>query len=772
MTNKKFKMAAMSLALTACVAASPLAANAETPENASDANPSAAVQHENEPEEADAEDATADALPDTPEEAPAEALPEETLAEEPSAEQPEEETSTEEAPAEQAPAEQPQTDASAAADAPESARDPDDTPAAPAVLPATAGIAALPAQPQEKPVAVELPGTDEAPAAEETPASTDADAPQISLLVPREGIEVVGSAATTGGIGYGTLQDAIDAANEGADVILNRDHEGFVEIVKSIILDLGGNKIIAPAGSGKAAITVDIKDSPKDAPGLIIKNGTVTGGEDSGIKIKGSTVDVTLDGLEITGNTGTSGGGVYAKNSTVTITDSNIHDNVGKMQGGGVYAESCELTVSGSTIQANDAAKDAGGGIYLKASQAEITGNTISDNTSLGGGGGIYSTDPSGTAEITSTLTDNDITGNATDGFGGGILVANNGQTFLITGGTISGNKARSGGGIGMTSGSQITVDGTAITGNTASSYGGGIYTNSIGGTLTLKDASIQGNHASQGGGVYLQANRSELTADSSTVIAGNTASKYGGGICGESNKNFGYDQHIDLSAGSLYNNHASLAGDDLYLPALKRTTLTLRPVGDGWVLDECGHTIDGWYLDGEDARWNADGTNKDLPKFAAGLDSLLADATVQVNDDGTFSLVTPDGHIIRKYADGRYELQTTGTSAVALKAAHAMPAPAPDPVGPTPDDPTPAPPEENTPILPEEPVLPPVQDARFDADAPVQPKSPVLPAVQDAHALPQTGTSLFAALAMALSGFALITAGTSASLTGKNARH
>ena len=31
MTNKKFKKAAMALALTACVAATPLAANAETP---------------------------------------------------------------------------------------------------------------------------------------------------------------------------------------------------------------------------------------------------------------------------------------------------------------------------------------------------------------------------------------------------------------------------------------------------------------------------------------------------------------------------------------------------------------------------------------------------------------------------------------------------------------------------------------------------------------------------------------------------------------------
>ena len=46
------------------------------------------------------------------------------------------------------------------------------------------------------------------------------------------------------------------------------------------------------------------------------------------------------------------------------------------------------------------------------------------------------------------------------------------------------------------------------------------------------------------------------------------------------------------------------------------------------------------------------------------------------------------------------------------------------------------------------------------------------VPAVPDAHALPQTGMNLFAALAMALSGFALMAGGAFASLTGKNARH
>jgi len=46
MTNKKFKMAAVSLALTACVAASPLAANAESSDSSSDAKHSASSQHE------------------------------------------------------------------------------------------------------------------------------------------------------------------------------------------------------------------------------------------------------------------------------------------------------------------------------------------------------------------------------------------------------------------------------------------------------------------------------------------------------------------------------------------------------------------------------------------------------------------------------------------------------------------------------------------------------------------------------------------------------
>lgn len=94
-----------------------------------------------------------------------------------------------------------------------------------------------------------------------------------------------------------------------------------------------------------------------------------------------------------------------------------------------------------------------------------------------------------------------------------------------------------------------------------------------------------------------------------------------------------------------------------------------------------------------------------------------------------------------------------------------------------TPDDDDPVPPvipvvTPETPVTPANPELPPVQDAQPDVVLPAEAESPVLPAVQDAHALPQTGVNWFTAIAMAVSGFALMAAGAFASLTGKNAKH
>ncbi|MFR6292119.1 MAG: SpaA isopeptide-forming pilin-related protein [Peptococcaceae bacterium] len=62
-----------------------------------------------------------------------------------------------------------------------------------------------------------------------------------------------------------------------------------------------------------------------------------------------------------------------------------------------------------------------------------------------------------------------------------------------------------------------------------------------------------------------------------------------------------------------VYNNHATVAGDDIY--NADNATITFGATGDDWVLDgdedglDCNseaHAIDGWYDDSESNRWNA----------------------------------------------------------------------------------------------------------------------------------------------------------------------
>ena len=220
----------------------------------------------------------------------------------------------------------------------------------------------------------------------------------------------------------------------------------------------------------------------------------------------------------------------------------------------------------------------------------------------------------------------------------------------------------------------------------------------------------------------------------------------------------------------TINNNSAALAGADIFIEKGGKLTFSVGNAGIGDILNkgqedaDCGHKIDGWYIDANGSRWNFDADADAAQAFLDSLDELPEGVTVNYDPSTGLYTIT----VAKTVKDG-----------FALKAAHAeLPAPTPDPDGP--DTPTPNPdpkpepkPGPDTSITPEDPQLHPVQDARADTpDSPVLPANRTNPAVQDAHALPQTGTSLFAALAMALSGFALTIAGAWASLLGKNSRH
>lgn len=221
MTNKKFKKAAMALALTACVAATPLAANAETPENAAGAQAPAAVDHT----EADTQEA-----------------PEAEL------------------PAEEEPEAQPAAEAAAQPAAPEATPIAVELPTAektPGEEEATEEKAEAPEENAvvEKETPVEVTPTKDAVVEKETPAKVapapaEADVDNLiedpdADIATMDGVEkeVSKDEATIGEKNYGTLDDALKDAKAGDEVVLQKDHTGNITIAEWIKLNLNKHKI-------------------------------------------------------------------------------------------------------------------------------------------------------------------------------------------------------------------------------------------------------------------------------------------------------------------------------------------------------------------------------------------------------------------------------------------------------------------------------------------------------------------------------------------------
>lgn len=697
MTNKKFKLAAMSLALTACVAASPLSAGAEAPEAAADVQPSAAADTATEdkpsPETVAAEEPAAEAAADPVEETPAQST------EEPPAQEPEAAPAGDAAvlpalpgarpvvvdmPAAEAPADAAGEPAEAAEDSKDAADSAEET--------AEDADAAEDAETPEPPeIAIARPDSAQ-PAVQPGIAAPAIQPGGISVMLPGETRQVAlnTQASNEDGTVMGDFETVVKNAKAGQEIILQEDYTGSLTTFDWIRLNLNKKTVTG-------TITVDLSGKKADGSrGTVeIVNGTITGGTESGVKITGAEgSEILLKDLTITGNRNdTSGYG-----------------------GGGVCADSGDLTIDHCRITDNTAANGSGGGVSMGGKHGGIV-----ENASL-------------------TIKDSVISGNTSTAQGGGVYAAVTDGSVSITGSTLSGNSATAqGGGISVsTSGStDVTLSGNTILENTAGQDGGGIYLSRPEQSETAPDTTICGNTIQKNSG------------------------KNGGGIYADN----GVTVRL---AGYLLNNHAGTAGADLYLTAgsaedKNRNVLILRRVSkdDDWTLVDCGHTIDGWYIDGDEDgnnRWNADATvdadGNEIPKFIMNLDTLLdgSDYTILQDENGDYVI-------------------TVGGKALALKAAHAVipPEPTPDPE-PTPG-PNPTPDPEPTPITPETPESPEVPEA--PGETPVTPIStPTQTVAPSGTHLPQTGTSLFAALAMALSGIALTAAGAWASLTGRRCRH
>lgn len=226
---------------------------------------------------------------------------------------------------------------------------------------------------------------------------------------------------------------------------------------------------------------------------------------------KGDASTLKLTGGVIAGNCASSGGGVYARRSAVTVTGGIISGNstLGVGLGGGIMAEGGIVTVSGGYITNNKMAKFCGnegwgchGGAGLAANNGAnvtISGGQITGNYSEEAGGGVYVTDANRNTQ------------------------PRTGMAWLkITGGIIASNVSYRSEGAGIRVGQMVD----AMIGDATSSK---VY--------------ITNNHCMSrfdwgGGGIFVQGNSDagkEKTAGRlfvyNSYISSNTAGGYGGGV-------------------------------------------------------------------------------------------------------------------------------------------------------------------------------------------------------------------------------------------------
>ena len=144
-------------------------------------------------------------------------------------------------------------------------------------------------------------------------------------------------------------------------------------------------------------------------------------------------------------------------------------------------------------------------------------------------------------------------------GCGGGIL--DEGSSLSLINCTVSGNSTDgTGGGICADANATLTIDSSTLSGNYAGDYGGGIANS---GTLTINNSTLSGNRGEFTGGAILNGfnGGASLTVSNST-LSGNTTQLHGGGIFNEGQSAIGNSTlsgNSGMTAGAIYNRLGTL---------------------------------------------------------------------------------------------------------------------------------------------------------------------------------------------------------------------
>ena len=464
--------------------------------------------------------------------------------------------------------------------------------------------------------------------------------------------------AKIGDTEYETLDAAINAAQDGATI----------EIGKDITLDNGlafaGVSELTIKGAENVNPTITLNDF-----GMYLENTNVTF-QDIEIVVNAITnaspehtggtanlincSDFTLDNASLTLNgpanhTGVSGMYLYKKSNLYVTNGSKVEiSGFNGNRASGIYADNSEyedmpnrniqvtgrssITIAdcdwhGMTINPIDILidgyskidiSDCGNVKYGGGLGCYYGGVTISDHSSLitndnrGSGWGVFANGMS--IDSTSSLSACGNTGH------GAVLAA---KSNISSGATVTLNK-NMGSGLRVYTGSDYWYGNVTIEEGADFTASGNEHGIEIlgGGVLDMQDGIVTNNHSSS----------------------------YGGGLY-----NRGGDAKISGKA-AICNNHADTAGDDIYncTYTTKKNvsyepSLTLSPVGENWVLDDCNDPIVGWYHDGKEKltdntykRWNGDATDDSYyaDEYTVG-EAAVSDALALKAAHGKFCNVT-----------------------------------------------------------------------------------------------------------------------------------
>ncbi|MCC6763974.1 MAG: hypothetical protein IT293_04850, partial [Deltaproteobacteria bacterium] len=207
----------------------------------------------------------------------------------------------------------------------------------------------------------------------------------------------------------------------------------------------------------------------------------------------------------------TTGGGVYSS-GPLAIERCTITGNTAST-GGGVYSDSfnvpVDATIVDSTITDNHATVEHGGGIMLYGGNAggttTIRGATIAGNDSKVSGGGVALAGLDGTVSLTNST----VSGNRCFWYYGGGLSDLGRWTIALRNVTVTGNRSEDAGGTNGAAGgvsldgtSTLTIANTIIAGNTAPAFAPDCYVSTA--TVVSAGHNLIGDPGDNGtGGTY-----------------------------------------------------------------------------------------------------------------------------------------------------------------------------------------------------------------------------------------------------------------------------